>query len=171
MASGVAACAGRAHEPIWTRKITVWTSRLACCLLRDVEGKPVPSCRSYPIPCRCKTAAELAAAHLHLGRKRLVHSGQCEPVARSTRGAAHGLGDSFELNNPRGSGEGHGRTFSPLDSEEELPQTWFHGGRSKAWFQRHSPLLIGSRGFHASQGEKRAPRPRYWWGRGYLILR
>ena len=34
--------------------------------------------------------------------------------------------DSIGLNNPRGLGEGHGPTFSPEGSEEELPQAWFH---------------------------------------------
>ena len=159
MASGVAACAGRAHEPIWTRKITVWTSELACCLLRAVEGKPVPPLRSYPLVHRRKAPAEPATAHLHLGRKKLVHSGQCEPVARGTRDAAHTLSHNIELNNPRGSGEGHGRTFSPLDSEEELLQAWFMEDAPRSGFRGRSPLLIESRGFHASQGEKRAPRP------------
>ena len=93
-------------------------------------------------------------------RKKVVKDELCDPVARGAHDVAHRLSDSIELNNPRGSGEGHGRTFSPEGSEEELLEASSMKPRSKAWFQGRSPLLIGSRGFHASQGEKRAPRPR-----------
>ena len=42
---------------------------------------------------------------------------------------AHRLSDSIELNNPRGSGEGYGRTISHEGSDDELLEAWFHGAR------------------------------------------
>ena len=124
---------------------TPWhpTAELTCCLLRNVERNIDAERPKYPILRPLLPPAEPAAAHLHLDRKKLVQGGQCEPVARSARDAAHRVSDSIELNNPRGSGEGHGRTFSPEGSEDELLQAWFHGGRHKGVVSGYSlPILI-----------------------------
>ena len=54
-------------------------------------------------------------------RRKIVVKGKlCDPVARGAHDVAHRLSDSIELNNPRGSGEGYGRTISHEGSDDEL---------------------------------------------------
>ena len=115
------------------RDQSLWlgTMEMTCYALCVVERKDVPNSTLLAICSTLSRPAELTAAHLNLGGKKSIKGGKCKPVARSTRDAAHRVSDSIELNNPRGSGEGHGRTFSPEGSEDELLQAWFHGGRHK----------------------------------------
>ena len=72
---------------------------------------------------------------------------------------AHRLSDSIELNNPRGSGEGYGRTISHEGSDDELLEAWFHGARlNSVLLGVHFPSYR-IRGLYAAPREKGALRP------------